>query len=168
MKKFILAFVAVFALSLVSCGGGNDQNADNGGNDQAVEQQAQNNAAEEQKAEEPKQEEQKADEQKADEQKADDAAQAQASAGKDGKTIFLENGCTACHKPAEKSVGPALKDIAAKYNKDAGKLIKFLKGEADPIVDPAQFNVMKTNLKITAKMSDADLKALADYIFSAQ
>jgi len=27
---------------------------------------------------------------------------------------------------------------------------------------------MKTNLKITSKMSDADLKALADYIFSAQ
>ena len=157
MKKFILAFVAVFALSLVSCGGGNNQNADNSGNDQAVEQQAQNNAAEAQKA----------DDQKANDQKADDAAQAQAS-GKDGKTIFLENGCTGCHKPAEKSVGPALKDIAAKYNKDAGKLIKFLKGEADPIVDPAQFSVMKPNLKITAKMSDADLKALADYIFSAQ
>ncbi len=167
MKKFILAFVAVFALSLVSCGGGNNQNADNGGNNQAVEQQAQNNAAKEQKAEEPKQEEQKADKQKADEQKADNAAQAQAS-GKDGKTIFLENGCTACHKPAEKSVGSALKDIAAKYNKDAGKLIKFLKGEADPIVDPAQFSVMKPNLKTTAKMADADLKALADYIFSAQ
>ena len=158
MKKFILAFVAVFALSLVSCGGGNDQNADNSGNDQAVEQQAQNNAAEEQKAEEPKQEE----------QKAGDAAQAQASAGKDGKTIFLENGCTACHKPDVKSVGPALKDIAAKYNKDAGKLVKFLKGEADPIVDPAQFSVMKPNLKNTAKLPDADLKALADYIFSAQ
>ncbi len=156
MKKFILAFVAVFALSLVSCGGGSENKEAAGDTQQAVEQKAE----ETQKAAE---ETQEATEQKAEE--TQEAAQAQAS-GKDGKTLTLENGCTACHKETEKSVGPSYKDVAAAYAGKEDQLFNFLKGKGKAIVDPAQFSVMQPNLEITKKMADDDVKAIVKYIIS--
>ncbi len=164
MKNYLIALLAVVTFGLASCGGGsNDKAADNQEATQAVEQKADQAQQQAQAASD-----QKADEQKADDQKADDqqAGNDQAAAGgKDGKTLFMENGCVACHKETEKSVGPALKDIAAKYG-DKAKLVNFLKGNGEAIVDPANFATMKPNLEITKKMNDADVGALADYILS--
>ncbi len=155
MKNYLIALLAIIGLGLASCGGGNKDKAAENQESQAVEQKAQEVQQEAQQQESTP---------AAAEENKTEGEQAAAS-GKSGKDLFLESGCVACHKETEKSVGPALKDIAAKYG-DAAKLTTFLKGNAQAIVDPAQFSVMKPNLEITKKMNDADLKALVDYILS--
>lgn len=72
--------------------------------------------------------------------------------------------CVACHAPDKKLVGPAFKDIAAKYRgqKDAAvqladKVRKGGKGVWGPIPMPASG---------PDKISDADLKAALDWVLS--
>ena len=74
------------------------------------------------------------------------------------------NKCAACHKADAKFVGPSYKEIAAKYKAEKGNLVKFLKEQADPIVDPPQFAIMKANLAETKKRSGDELAAIAAYI----
>lgn len=84
-----------------------------------------------------------------------------------GKQIFESNGnCFACHQPDQKVVGPSIKEIAKIYKDKNGNIVTFLKGNAEPIVDPSQFEVMKTNFAITQSMSDEELKAIESYIYS--
>jgi cytochrome c len=45
-------------------------------------------------------------------------------------------------------------------------MVDFLKEKAEPIVDPAQYEVMKTNFSITKTMTDEELKALEEYFYS--
>ena len=84
-----------------------------------------------------------------------------------GKSIFEGNGnCVACHRIDEKLVGPSVQDMAKIYKILNGDLVSFLKDEAKPIVDPTQYEVMKTNLALTKEMSDEELKGLEAYIYS--
>ncbi|MFV8357076.1 c-type cytochrome [Flavobacterium sp. XS1P32] len=84
-----------------------------------------------------------------------------------GKEIFEGKGnCVACHQAAEKVIGPSLQDIAAIYKSKNADMVAFLKGEGEPIVDPSQYEVMKTNFTITKAMSDEELKALEAYVYS--
>ena len=84
-----------------------------------------------------------------------------------GKSIFEGKGnCAACHRIDEKLVGPSVQDIAKSYKAQNGDLVSFLKEEAEPIVDPSQYEVMKTNLALTKEMSDEELKGLEAYIYS--
>ena len=84
-----------------------------------------------------------------------------------GKEIFEGKGnCVACHQAAEKVIGPSLQDIAAIYKSKNADMVTFLKGEGEPIVDPSQYEVMKTNFTITKAMSDEELKALEAYVYS--
>jgi cytochrome c len=85
-----------------------------------------------------------------------------------GKSIFEGKGnCVACHKIDEKLVGPSVQDIAKIYKAQNGDIVSFLKDEAKPIVDPSQYEVMKTNLALTKAMSDEELKGLEAYIYSS-
>ena len=45
-------------------------------------------------------------------------------------------------------------------------MVTFLKGEGEPIVDPSQYEVMKTNFAVTKTMSDEELQALEAYVYS--
>ncbi|KRD11440.1 cytochrome C552 [Flavobacterium sp. Root901] len=84
-----------------------------------------------------------------------------------GKEIFEGRGnCTSCHQPDQKIIGPSIKEIAQIYKDKKGDIPTFLKGNADPIVDPSQFSVMQTNFGITKAMSDEELKAIETYIYS--
>ena len=84
-----------------------------------------------------------------------------------GKEIFEGKGnCIACHKPDQKIIGPSLQEIAKIYKEKNGSITAFLKQESDPLVDPSQYDVMKTNFAITKSMSDEELKALEVYIYS--
>ncbi|KAF2509054.1 c-type cytochrome [Flavobacterium foetidum] len=84
-----------------------------------------------------------------------------------GKEIFEGRGnCTACHQPDQKIIGPSIQEIAKIYKDKKGDMVTFLKGNAAPIVDPSQFEVMKTNFAITKEMSDEELKAIETYINS--
>jgi cytochrome c len=84
-----------------------------------------------------------------------------------GQQLFEGAGnCIACHKPDQKIIGPSLEEIAKTYKTKKGSIIAFLQEQSDPIVDPSQYEVMKTNFAITKSMSDEELKALEDYIYS--
>lgn len=85
----------------------------------------------------------------------------------EGKKLFEGKGtCMACHQPTTKVVGPSLHDIAKMYKDKNADMVKFLKGESEAIVDPAQFEVMKANFAITKQMSDEELKNIEAYIYS--
>lgn len=84
-----------------------------------------------------------------------------------GKSIFEGKGnCVACHKINEKLVGPSVQDIAKIYKSQNGDIVSFLKDDAKPLVDPTQYEVMKTNFGLTKAMSDEELKGLEAYIYS--
>src|SRR3954463_16753182 len=72
-----------------------------------------------------------------------------------GADLMKAKNCTGCHEIDKKKVGPAFKDVAAKYkdNKDAeAKLVSELKeGKGHP-------------LKIAA--TDAELKTLVQYVLA--
>ncbi len=73
-----------------------------------------------------------------------------------GADVVKAKGCLNCHEVDKKKVGPAFKDVAAKYkgDKDAqGKLAEKLKEG-------------KGHAKITA--SDAELKAAVGYVMSTK
>jgi cytochrome c len=75
-----------------------------------------------------------------------------------GADVVKAKGCLGCHEVDKKKVGPAFKDVAAKYkgNKDAeGNIVKGLKD--GKIGD-------KAHPKVAA--SDAELKAAAQYVLS--
>lgn len=86
-----------------------------------------------------------------------------------GKEIFEGKGnCIACHQPDQKIVGPSIRDIAQTYKDKNASIVAFLKEESDPLVNPDQYAVMKTNFAITKAMSEAELEALESYIYSNQ
>ncbi|TDE46584.1 c-type cytochrome [Flavobacterium rhamnosiphilum] len=84
-----------------------------------------------------------------------------------GEAIFQGKGnCVACHEVDKKSIGPSIQDIAKIYKDKGGNIVEFLKENEKPIVDPSQYEVMKTNFAITEEMSDEELKALEAYMYS--
>ena len=84
-----------------------------------------------------------------------------------GQEIFEgEGNCIACHKPDQKIIGPSLKDIGKIYKAKKRSIVLFLQEKSEPIVDPSQYDIMKTNFAITKSMNDEKLKALEDYIYS--
>ena len=86
-----------------------------------------------------------------------------------GKELFEGKGmCATCHKPDTKIVGPSIQEIAKIYTEKKASISLFLQGEADPIVDPTQFEIMKANFAITKTMTDEELKGLEDYMLSVK
>jgi cytochrome c len=84
-----------------------------------------------------------------------------------GKEIFQGKGnCVSCHEVDKKLIGPSLQDIAKIYKEKNGNIVAFLKEDAEPLVDPSQYEVMKTNFALTEEMSDEELKGLEAYIYS--
>jgi cytochrome c len=87
------------------------------------------------------------------------AGAAQADAGED---LLKKSGCTACHGIDKKIVGPAYKDVAAKYKGDAGaaaKLAAKVKAGGSGVWGPVP---MPPNPAV----SDADIKTLVAYILA--
>jgi len=84
-----------------------------------------------------------------------------------GKGLFEgEGNCIACHKPDQKVIGPSLQEIAKTYKAKNASIVSFLQEQSEPIVDPSQYDIMKTNFAITKSMSDEELKAIEEYIYS--
>ena len=84
-----------------------------------------------------------------------------------GQELFEGKGtCTACHLPDQKVIGPSIAEIAKIYKEKKGSIVGFLKEESEPIVDPSQYEVMKANFATTKQLSEEELKALEDYIYT--
>ena len=87
----------------------------------------------------------------------------------EGETIFKSLGCMSCHKKESSSkVNPSLIEISTAYQGKEEQLIKYLKGESEAIVRPQKSNMMKSKIVKTKKLSDADRKALADFLLRQQ
>ncbi len=82
------------------------------------------------------------------------------------ESFTAANKCSGCHKTDAKSVGPSFTEIAKTYKEKKGSFVKFLKEQADPIVDPAMFPTMKANLQVTKKLSGDELNSIITYIRS--
>jgi cytochrome c len=84
-----------------------------------------------------------------------------------GKKLFEGKGaCLSCHQPDKKIIGPSIKEIATIYKNENADMIAFLREEGKPIVDPSQYEVMRTNFAVTKSMSDEELQAIVDYMYS--
>lgn len=88
------------------------------------------------------------------------AGGAHALDGAAAKALATKSACMACHAVDKKLVGPAYKDVAAKYKgMDAAKLAASIKaggaGKWGPVPMPAQ-----------AALSDADANTLAAWILA--
>lgn len=82
-----------------------------------------------------------------------------------GKNIFNDKGkCYTCHKTDKKSIGPSIQEIMKVYTEQNGDLIAFLKQEAEPIVDPETYAVMKTNFAIIKTFTPQELNAVSVYM----
>jgi cytochrome c len=81
---------------------------------------------------------------------------------KAAEALALKSGCIACHHVDKKVVGPAYKDVAAKYksDKDAEKrLVAKVKAGGSGVWGPVP---MPPN----AQVSDADVKTLVAWVLS--
>ncbi len=84
-----------------------------------------------------------------------------------GKQLFNGKGkCKSCHQTKMNSVGPSVVSIAEIYKKENGDIVQFLKQEADPIVKPETYAVMKTNFALLKTFTDEELKALEQYMMN--
>lgn len=84
-----------------------------------------------------------------------------------GQEIFDGKGmCYSCHKPEQKIIGPSIKEIAQIYKDKNADIKLFLQEKSEPIVDPKQYPVMKTNFAITKTFSEEELKAVEAYFYS--
>lgn len=84
-----------------------------------------------------------------------------------GQKLFEGKGtCTACHKPDTKVIGPSIKEIAKIYKEKGASIATFINEEGEPIVDPTQYETMKTNFVITKAMTAEERKALEVYMMS--
>lgn len=80
----------------------------------------------------------------------------------DGAELFKKNGCNACHAVDKKTVGPAVKDIAAKYAGDTGAAAKL---EAKVRNGGAgSFGTMP--MPPNKKVSDDNLKSVVTWMLS--
>lgn len=75
------------------------------------------------------------------------------NASEQGAFLFESHGCDACHRPESRSGGtPALPELAQAYKGKQKQLILYLKGEADPIVQPEKAGRMKKQLEKTSAL----------------
>jgi cytochrome c len=76
--------------------------------------------------------------------------------------MMKKNGCNACHSEDKKIIGPAYKDVAAKYKGDAGavaKLTEKVKKGGSGVWGPVP---MPPNTQV----SDADAKKMVELILA--
>ncbi len=83
-----------------------------------------------------------------------------------GKELVQSKGCTLCHHEINKVVGPSFTDISTTYKGDHNKLIKFFKGEAEPLNKGEEFSFMKPVVNQLKHMKEAEREAIATYILS--
>lgn len=91
------------------------------------------------------------------------------SAIAEGKKLFEGKGmCASCHLPYKKVIGPSIIEITQIYREQNADMIAFLKEDAKPIVDPSQYDIMKTNFAVTKSMTTGELEAILAYMYSIQ
>ncbi|AOY92414.1 cytochrome C [Cupriavidus sp. USMAA2-4] len=90
------------------------------------------------------------------------AASAHAVDAAKAQEIANKNACMGCHQVDKKLVGPAFKDVAAKYKGDKNAeaaLIKKVKGGGSGVWGPIP-------MPANAGVSDADVKTVVEWVLA--
>ena len=83
----------------------------------------------------------------------------------EGKRIFKGKGkCYTCHMSDKKLIGPSIVEMVKVYAEKDADLVAFMKQQSEPIVDPENYAVMRTNFAILKTFSDKELKSLETYM----
>ena len=85
-----------------------------------------------------------------------------AGAASADQALAQKSACMSCHQVAKKVVGPAFKDVAAKYKGDAGAADKLV----TVIKKGGKGNWGQVPMPPHPQVSDADAKKLADWVLS--
>ena len=91
------------------------------------------------------------------------ANQAQAVDAKAAEALAQKSGCLACHGVQNKVVGPAYKDVAAKYKNDKGaeaKLVAKVKAGGSGVWGPVPMPANSPQVK------DEDIKTIVQWVLS--
>jgi cytochrome c len=84
-----------------------------------------------------------------------------------GEAIFKAQGCMTCHNPDKGSkVNPSLRDIAQAYSGQGARLVQYLQGQSEALVNPEKAAMMKRQIEKTKALSEPDRQALVDFIMS--
>jgi len=86
-----------------------------------------------------------------------------AFAAGDGERLFNKNNCNSCHAPVQKTLGPSLADIAAKYKDD-----KNVRGRlATKVRNGGKDSFGHIPMPATAKpVSDGDINTMVTWILN--
>lgn len=85
-----------------------------------------------------------------------------ALAADDGKALATKHACMACHQVDKKVVGPAFKDIAAKYKADKAAEAKLV----DKVKKGGTGVWGQIPMPPNAQVPDADIKAIVQWILA--
>lgn len=91
------------------------------------------------------------------------AAQANAVDAKAAEALAQKSGCLACHSVEKKVLGPAYKDVAAKYKGDKGaeaRLIAKVKAGGSGVWGPIPMPANSPQVK------DADITTIVEWVLS--
>jgi cytochrome c551/c552 len=81
--------------------------------------------------------------------------------------VFSSMHCGVCHKAEESSKSfPSLKEIAKAYEGKEAQLAAYFQGKGQSVLRPEETSRMKNYIEKTKALSDADQKALVDFIMS--
>lgn len=81
--------------------------------------------------------------------------------------VFTSLHCGACHKAeATTKAFPSLKEIAKAYEGKEAQLAAYFQGKGQSLVRPDEASRMGNYIEKTKALSDADRKALVDFIMS--
>ncbi|CAJ0795156.1 hypothetical protein LMG19083_02682 [Ralstonia psammae] len=82
--------------------------------------------------------------------------------GARAQSIANQNACMGCHAVDRKLVGPAYKDVAAKYKGDAGAQAKLVK----KVREGGMGNWGQIPMPANPKIADADLNAVIEWVLA--
>jgi cytochrome c len=85
-------------------------------------------------------------------------------AGDHGEAVFEAQRCGVCHKPDTGKMNLSLREIAEAYQGKEEQLIKYLKGEAEPMIRPEKADMMKRSVEKTKGLTDEERRALAVFM----
>ena len=80
------------------------------------------------------------------------------------EAMMKKDGCSACHEVDKKLIGPAFKDVAAKYKGDKGAAAKL----RDKVKKGGTHVWGEAAMPPNVLASDADIKELVDWILTLQ
>lgn len=86
-------------------------------------------------------------------------------AAEEGAAVYGSLKCGLCHRPDRKSAAVSLVEIAKAYQ-SRDTLVKFFKGEIEPLIESDNWGMMRSQMPKIAALPEEQQEELAGYIMS--